>query len=133
MSDHFVYVIAVDGAGERGPVKIGTSQNPEKRLRELQTASPYRLILMHQFAFPSRDIARTVEKSFHQVLARYNSVGEWVSMPASDAVYFLHIAVDTGLHVNTSLSEQEIADCLYVTGLSEATRYYNSLRMPGLR
>jgi len=55
-----------------GHVKIGRSDDPEKRLAQLQTGNPtaLRLILV---AHKKGDL----EKHLHRLLGRYHAVGEW--------------------------------------------------------
>ena len=72
-SGEHLYIIqsAVTGA-----VKIGRSNDVEKRLKQLQTGSPYRLVLLAKF-----ENKGCIEIYLHRELARYKSVmqGEWFS------------------------------------------------------
>lgn len=70
MSDQFVYFIQAD---QGGPIKIGfTSDDPQKRLSQLQTGNAARLRLLGSI---KGDIAR--EKDFHDSLAEWRLQGEW--------------------------------------------------------
>jgi hypothetical protein len=57
-----------------GTIKIGRSTHPEKRLHELQTGSPYRLILLCIIHDKGDQ-----EQNLHRQLARYKLKiqGEW--------------------------------------------------------
>lgn len=66
-----IYVIYVV---ETKNIKIGYSTNPTKRLKELQTANPYRLNLIH---VEKGDYIK--EKTIHNKLKKYSLIGEWFS------------------------------------------------------
>lgn len=63
----YTYFIA---KGWPGPIKIGKSKNPAKRLRQLQTASPERL---HLVAYIEGDVEKELHRRFHGDRIR----GEW--------------------------------------------------------
>ncbi|MFF6903309.1 GIY-YIG nuclease family protein [Streptomyces hydrogenans] len=65
----FVYVIGPPGSTR---VKIGTSVNPDKRLKELQTGNPDRLEVL--WSTPG---GRELETALHQAFAAYRTEGEW--------------------------------------------------------
>lgn len=65
---HIYFVQAEQG----GPIKIGVSVDPERRLRELQTASPYRLVIRR--TVPNEGHA---ERWLHEVFGPYRMEGEW--------------------------------------------------------
>lgn len=88
-NDVFVYLIAAQSGREDGPVKIGIAENPERRLRDLQTASPFPLVLIHTFAFPTRAIAREMESQFHTMEVARKAVGEWFSINPIEALFWL--------------------------------------------
>jgi hypothetical protein len=69
----FVYVIHAVGTNR---IKIGYSADPEKRLAQLQTGSPYELKLLAQWPGTAE-----VEQRIHQRLAQYRCGGEWFSVP----------------------------------------------------
>lgn len=55
-----------------GAIKVGRSGNPDKRLKSLQTGSPYplRIILV-------LDRRGWQEKALHERLSRFHTKGEW--------------------------------------------------------
>lgn len=70
MGDVWVYFIqGVDG----GPIKIGRTKDPEKRLRDLQVASPVKLVIRRTF-FTERD---SDEKDLHSAFSVLRLHGEW--------------------------------------------------------
>jgi hypothetical protein len=77
-----VYVIQ---AGDDGPCKVGRSANPEKRIKELQTGSADRLVLVAFFICPIWLVAKTLEASVHVALAPFRLVGEWFRVTPEDA------------------------------------------------
>jgi hypothetical protein len=72
-SASFVYFIQ---DGEHGPVKIGLSQDPERRLPKLQTGNPRELLLRH--VIPGD---RTVEHGLHTRFAPARIRREWFGGP----------------------------------------------------
>jgi len=64
----FVYFIT----SSEGLIKIGLSSNPEKRLKTLQTASPYYLKLIYKM-YGSREL----EKYLHELFKQYHVKNEW--------------------------------------------------------
>lgn len=94
-----VYVIAVEAGTGEGPVKIGISSNVGKRFRTLQTASPYKLGLVHEFTVPNRDIAREIEECFHAVQKRHRTVGEWFKLNPIIALQLMVMCIETLLSV----------------------------------
>lgn len=59
-------------SGDGGPVKIGLSKNPKKRLSQLQVSHPYTLRLIHIFAG-----GRDEEIALHLRFAEARIRGEW--------------------------------------------------------
>lgn len=78
---NYVYLIA-HGGPERftGPVKVGMSRYPDKRLASLQTGNPHSLSFVFKFKAPSRDLAMFAEKVFHDVARERRLSGEWFDM-----------------------------------------------------
>lgn len=70
MSDQYVYFIQAD---ENGPIKIGfTTDDPKKRLAQLQTGNPSVLKLLGSI---NGTTAR--EREFHSALSEWRLQGEW--------------------------------------------------------
>lgn len=61
-------------------IKVGISQDPEKRLKQLQTGCPFPLAIIKLF---KHDDARYLEQELHKDLERYNTSGEWFMIPQS--------------------------------------------------
>lgn len=70
----FIYII-YDGQN----VKIGKSNHPKKRIKELQTANPKNLKIIKTFSVPGNKVF-TIEKECHKNLNKiYEKRGEWFS------------------------------------------------------
>ena len=84
----YVYVIA---ALKRGPVKIGFSNNPYVRLKELQTGNPQKLFILGTLGFKDKYPAELVEKLLHQHLTNNNvrAEGEWFYINIKTALLML--------------------------------------------
>lgn len=96
-SESFVYVIA---AGPDGPVKVGFSGDPERRLRQLQTGHPERLRIYHRQTFdPVR--APLMEKLIHRLMAPSRCQGEWFRYSVEDAIAEVEFSlIRYGEHTN---------------------------------
>lgn len=69
--------------GEDGPIKIGYSTTPEKRLQSLNTASPYPLYLRAVI-----EGGKKLEQELHERFAAYKMDGEWFS-PHEELLQFI--------------------------------------------
>jgi hypothetical protein len=77
----FVYVIS----GDHGRQKIGVSNNPKARLRELQTGSPFPLAF--EFVGLAEDgTAYAIEAEAHFLLNEHRQTGEWFTVPPEMAI-----------------------------------------------
>jgi hypothetical protein len=120
--DCCVYIIAKNEAGEPStPIKVGIADNPAKRLRNLQTASPFDLMLVHYFPMPSREIASFVEKAFHSTQADRNIRGEWFDINFVQAMQLMCMNVRVALmtkapglsaeYLHLTLELTNVVDC----------------------
>lgn len=77
----FVYIIChqVDGKFT-SPSKIGVSKHPKSRLSSLNSGSPVKLALFHQFGVPDEDCAYGLEKAILLVHKDKRMNGEWLDM-----------------------------------------------------
>lgn len=80
--ESFVYVIASD---PQGPVKIGYSADPQKRLAQLQTGHADRLHLYHAEPF-TPDRAPLFEKIIHKTVNHHRRTGEWFGLSVKSAI-----------------------------------------------
>jgi len=70
--EHEVYVYFI-GNTKEGYVKIGHSNNPNKRLKSIQTGCPFRVDILHTIDDADIDVEKQLQKKFKL----YNTVGEW--------------------------------------------------------
>ena len=94
MSNSFIYIIA---STEDGPVKIGFSKDPERRLKALQTGSAQKLNLYHVEPFESDDI-KLVEDMLHQENRFRRCGGEWFTMSVTQAIAEVKYVAIPGIH-----------------------------------
>lgn len=71
--------------------KIGYSDNPEKRLKQLQTGNPEQLYLHHTISIVSSR-ARLVEQFIHSQINYKRTKGEWFRMSPEEAKSILTFA-----------------------------------------
>lgn len=92
----FVYVI---GETCNGPIKLGATDNPPKRLGELQVANPRELFLYHSLQHPA---AIDVEAWAQRRLRDRHIRGEWYDVNPAEAANLLAEAVT--LHAQGKLT-----------------------------
>jgi len=85
--------------------KIGVSRNVTTRLNSLLTQSPVPLELVYKRAFSTREDSVFMEKILHEMLATFNSHGEWFCL--SDIQVRSVINIIKHAPLNGSNSKQE--------------------------
>lgn len=85
----FLYVISASDEKH----KIGRSNNPESRLKQLQGANPDELKLSCARECEA-DISECAETLAHQHLAEFRTNGEWFCLPLDKAISSLEEAID---------------------------------------
>ena len=78
LSMFYVYFIQQDGNG-RQPIKIGYSENVEKRVTDLQTGNPVKLSIRMKIPCDDKAQAVHIERILHRIAGKkYRSLeGEW--------------------------------------------------------
>ena len=71
-----VYAI---GNIKHGFVKIGYSNNPEKRIKQIQTGCPFPVTIIRTW----QGMGRKEEKLMHRAYSKYKTVGEWFKIEGS--------------------------------------------------
>jgi hypothetical protein len=80
MAGTFIYVIS----GDHGRQKIGVSDNPRQRIRELQTGSPF--TLKFEFVGQTEGTGYDIEGEAHFLLHEHRQSGEWFVVPPEVAI-----------------------------------------------
>jgi hypothetical protein len=89
----FLYIIA---ASPEGPVKLGFSADPRKRLKQLQTGSVHVLALHHTEEVDDSRV-KIAERALHKLLGHRRLKGEWFSLSVEEAVFeVVHIRMCEG-------------------------------------
>lgn len=78
----FVYLIRCDFTGH---YKIGIANNPNKRLKQLQTAQSSKLTLMDKY---QSKFASKIETNLHNLLRHYKLDGEWFDLSIKEVAEF---------------------------------------------
>ena len=90
---YFVYVICKSSFDEGfllpGPVKVGISSNPKKRLDGIRTSCPFHIEIAFSFCFPGRELAEIIEREFHLIQDSVRLHGEWFDLDPLEAIYHL--------------------------------------------
>jgi len=120
--DHYVYIMARLSPDNEivGPCKIGLSQHPRHRLKEIQSTERDIIVLLATHAFWKRSHARQVERAFHKTCSCVRAYGEWFNIAPSDAVAYMRMALTA--FADRVLGADEFTDSL------EA---YDHLSVPG--
>lgn len=90
-------------AGENGPIKIGQSDNPEERLKQLQTANYQELKLL--WIYDDTDDEVYTESNLHEELSHLKIRGEWYSSERGEIKKFIHDYLRNSYMVNTHNGE----------------------------
>jgi len=123
--DCFVYVIARQKKDRYlAPVKIGISHSPWSRIASMQTACPFKIELAWIFECPNREIARFLEKMFHETQAARAMHGEWFKMRPIEAIHLLCTGYRVILHESAKLEPQEHIDLLEKAGVIWAEKRF---------
>lgn len=77
----FVYLIA----SGRNIIKVGKADDVRKRVRGLQTASPFEMQVFHTIEASTEHVG-ALEKLIHKRLKRYHLRGEWFRVERQTAV-----------------------------------------------
>jgi hypothetical protein len=77
----YIYVIGTD----KKPYKIGFSNKPARRLKDLQTGHPEQLTIHYLECIP-KDQVKFIEKSIHSVLRHRRAKGEWFDLELEEAI-----------------------------------------------
>lgn len=87
--DSYVYVIA---SSPEGPVKVGCSKHPDKRLKQLQTGHSEVLELAYTTAVPAAQV-RLMERVIHETNRHRKVHGEWFDLTVENAILEVRCAV----------------------------------------
>lgn len=85
----YVYIIQA-GDKKGAPIKVGVSENPEKRLTQLQTGNPKVLRLLMTFECNDKHHAFKLEKTLHFMLRGQGILNEWFSCSRSKVTKMLN-------------------------------------------
>lgn len=91
-----VYIIE---QAETGYIKIGISEDVQKRLAALQTANPHKLTLRYILTCPTTQDAQTIERMLHQRYSDWRKSGEWFDVDAEEAISEIQWCMQFASHV----------------------------------
>ncbi len=77
----YIYVI---GPSTK-PYKIGITNNPKRRLKNLQTGHPNTLFIHHLEEIPDSQV-KFIEKTIHILLNNVRTKGEWFNIELKEAI-----------------------------------------------
>jgi hypothetical protein len=97
-----IYIIS-SAKHNLGPVKIGISDNPENRLKSLQTGFPEKLEIKYLEVLDERKKARKFEGLLHKDISHLRSHGEWFNLDVAAAI--LHVQFTIIHYDTTTLTE----------------------------
>ena len=91
----FVYIIT--STENKGVSKIGRSRDPKKRLKNLQTGSPYKLHIQYTYGLLTRKSCLALERRVHKLLKADHLSGEWFNVEAKDAELVINEIIDNAI------------------------------------
>jgi predicted GIY-YIG superfamily endonuclease len=85
---YYVYIIQ----NAKGHCKIGFSRDPERRLKEMQTANSRKLKIKKVWKFYSKKKAREIEREAHSRFENFKSEseGEWFEVSCKKAKNYIN-------------------------------------------
>ena len=121
----WVYVFAHESAGALvGPVKVGISNNVNARLSTIQTSCPMPIDMAYVFECPNKQIARSIERSFHDTQRDKRTHGEWFAFEPVVAIHLLCLAFRAALEHN--VDDKSLVDAaLDLSGVYWAEKRFN--------
>ena len=109
----YLYIIASDPAG---PVKLGLSVAPDKRVRQLQTACPKQLVVYHTEEVED-DRVKIAESALHRLLGHRRMKGAWFDMTVEEAIAeVMFIRMEQGREKGREQSRPSPEACLSGAG-----------------
>jgi len=112
----YVYVISID---DLSLTKVGISDNPTSRLRQLSTGSPFKMRLALSIETPGRELAAALEQAFHRVQTDRRKNGEWFEMGADEACTLMAINFACCLKHQGNVDGDLIRKAFEVSGLGD--------------
>lgn len=80
-----MYVYLIKNSGD-DTYKIGVAKSPNNRLKQLQTANPFNLLLIEMY---ETENAYKIEKTLHRYFSHLKKEGEWFSFSISEELDFI--------------------------------------------
>jgi hypothetical protein len=113
MAGTYVYVIG----GDHGRQKIGVSDDPRRRISELQTGSPFPL----RFAFVGQTdgFGYDIEGEVHYMLHQHRQSGEWFTVPPEVAIAAVMGAAYRMGHAIRPVDVDQIRGATFQIGVSK--------------
>lgn len=92
----YIYIICHYNDGKPiAPSKIGVSDFPERRLKQLVGGNPNQLFLYQKFAIPDKKMAFVLEDAILKTSSEKKMMGEWLNIAPSDLFILMIINLKT--------------------------------------
>jgi hypothetical protein len=103
-----------------GGVKVGVANDPDRRLKEVQTGSPVDVVLKSHFWFQNRADAMLVEQRVHEKFrdSGHHARGEWFKMDGAEAydrirsIVYSMIASEEIDQQLSAIEQREVLRCI---------------------
>jgi hypothetical protein len=124
-TDYWVYVFAKkNGTDREAPVKVGISRDVNGRMVQVQTSCPFKIGLVYVFECPSKDVAREIERCFHDTQKKDRLHGEWFNIEPITAIHLLCMVYRTLLEARLT-DKTNYLGYLDVAGVLWAEKRFN--------
>lgn len=84
-----MYSLYIVEAERSKHIKIGISDDPKKRLRQLQTANHEKLVLLYVVKLESKEAAQNLEEHLHEKYAKHKVHLEWFALKAGEVYMYI--------------------------------------------
>jgi hypothetical protein len=103
--EEVVYLYAIGLPG--GPVKMGMSKDPFRRLGQLKSGCPFRARILFATPIESRVRAADLERQVLQYYEEKNLNGEWFDIDADLAIEAIIAVIETDQHFRQLAIEEQ--------------------------
>jgi len=103
------YVYFIEQAGSEY-TKIGVSESPEARLRELQGGNPDLLTLRYVIKVGTQEQAASLERLLHKLFGKFRIRGEWFDVSAKDMNSATKAIVGTSRMLDGGVPQPRLVD-----------------------
>lgn len=104
MKGHIMYYVYIVSCANVDFIKIGITNDPQRRLTELQANSPYVVSMALLIECMDSLAAQQTEKLLHELMRNSRSNGEWFLATAASAIHFARMLLSVSGRIKETLN-----------------------------